>query len=94
MKNLFLLISLFFLLTLYSFSNIQKKIELHDIIGKLNKKQIDEIKKISVKDAKGFKFIKKKKSKGSFTTFVTTTSRQKISKDDEKKIQDIIDKYK
>ena len=85
---------LFLLLILSSFTNIQKKFELHNVIGKLNKEQIEEIKKISVKDEKGFKFVKKQKSKSSFTTFVTTTSHQKISKSDEKKIQDIIDKYK
>jgi len=94
MKKKFILINLFFLIALCSFTNFQKKFELHDIIVKLNKGQIEEIKKISIQDAKGFKFIKKQKSKGSFTTFITTTSHQKISKQDEKKIQDIIDKYK
>lgn len=94
MKKKNILINLFFLIVLCSFTFIQEKFALHDIIGKLNKDQIEELKKIAVKDARGFKFIKKQKNKGSFTHFITTTLHQKITKDDEKKIQDIIDKYK
>ncbi len=94
MKKIALPLALVLVLSLYSFVNFQDKFKLHEIIGRLNEKQVEEIKKISIKDTNGFKYAQKYKNKGTFTNFVTTTSSQKITEEDEKKLQEIILKYK
>lgn len=96
MKNkiylVFISISIFLL---YSFVSDQKEFDLHKIVSKLNEKQFEELKKISIKDSKGFKFVKEHLGKDNFTSFASTKSiNNEITKEDERKILEIIKKYK
>ena len=80
-----------------SFSNInyqEQKFDLVEIVPKLNEKQFKELKTASVNDKKGFKFVLKELSNKKFTKFIATTSKQEITKEDEKKITEIIKKYR
>lgn len=85
-------ISVFF----FSFSKHSRQepvMDLVKIIPSLSVKQFNEIKKVSIKDTKGFKYVINELGKNKFSKFITTTSKQKLTKKDEKKITDIIKKY-
>lgn len=73
----------------------QEKFDLHKIVSNSNAKQFKELKKISIKDHKGFKFVKEHIGKDRFTSFtITKSTKHEISEGDKRKILEIIDKYK
>lgn len=84
------------LLSLVGFQKKEQKREefiLLKIITKLNDKQFKEVKKASVEDRKGFKYVIKDLKPDGFKKFISTSSDQKITKEDEEKIKAIIQKY-
>lgn len=83
-----------FFLNFSKYNNQRSEIDLVQIIPLLNEKQFNEVKKISVKDKQGFKFVINELANKKFTKFITTTSKQKVTKEDEKKITEIIKKYR
>lgn len=63
-------------------------------IEKLNDQQITAIKEISISDFKGVKYLKDDFSKGSFKSLSVTSTKQKVTNEDYRKVKQIIQKYR
>jgi len=85
----------FFLISSYAFVSYQEEFDLHKMVSTLKIKQFEELKKISVKNNKGFKYISEHLGKKRFTSFaITKVTKHEISEEDKRKIREIINKYK
>lgn len=95
MKKYIVILLMFVCFVSFSnFSSQEQEVDLLKIVPELNEKQFNELKKASVKDKQGFKFVINELGKKNFTKFITTTSKQKVTKEDENKIRQIIKKYR
>lgn len=59
----------------------------------MNQVEFNEIRKISIEEEKGFKFIKHNLEKNKFSSLTTTTENQIITNEEYKKIKAILKKY-
>lgn len=60
---------------------------------RMNQNEFQEIQKISIEDANGFKFIKTTLDKNKFSSTSTTTENQTITNEEHKAIKAILKKY-
>lgn len=88
----FIIIIIVFLLFGVSCSGSKKSIGLMRILS-MNQVEFNEIRKISIEDGKGFKYIKHKLEKNKFSSITTTTETQIIANEEYKKIKAILKKY-
>lgn len=64
-------------------------------INQLDEKKWEELEKISFEDKDGFKVVKTSFKDGQYNTIITTqSSNVKISNEDKRKIEEIMQKYK
>jgi hypothetical protein len=88
----FIIIILAVLLFGVSCSGSKNSIGLMRILS-MNQVEFNEIRKISIEDEKGFKYIKHKLEKNKFSSITTTTETQIITNEEHKKIKAILKKY-
>ena len=92
MKNNKLIISILSVLLLSLIGCVSKGLGVIRVL-RLNETEFQELKKISVEDHEGFKVIKTSLSANKFKELSTSKKNKSITKEDERKIRDILAKY-
>lgn len=90
MKTVFL--SLILVLILIGCGSSNNRIGWFKVLT-MNQDEFNEIKKISVEDERGFKYIKTTLEKNKFSSISTTTESQEITNEENEKIKAILKKY-
>lgn len=92
MKKIVKAFSLVGILTILGCASYSNPTGIYSLLT-MNQREFTEISKISVANEKGFKYIKTTLQKNKFTSVSTTTDKQILNKEDEKKIKKILEKY-